>query len=306
MNQPYQNMAAAGATGSLADVIGRMPQQGQMADIYGQGAAKNLGGAQQGMNQLAPLGGGYMNQSGAALGQYGNLQGYNQPIQQRIAQEIQDIQAGKADFDPFLTQQFGDQERLLKEGLRRQLGGDYANSSAGIEALGKFGQMKTTALGSAQFNRLNELLNQQQGGIQNLANQGLAMGQFGANTQGQQFGQGQALGQMYGAQANDLYNQAMGLRAGQLSGQNQMLNQAGQMQNLYSNIPQTMGQFGAAMSNQAGASVNAQQPYQNDRFLNAQLSYAPSSGQFAGQMMGQSGDRWGKIGSSMMGGGMGG
>jgi hypothetical protein len=49
--------------------------------------------------------------------------------------------------------------------------------------------------------------------------------------------------------------------------------------------------------------VNAQQPYQNDRFLNAQLSYAPSSGQFAGQMMGQSGDRWGKIGSSMMGGG---
>src|SRR5215813_5675305 len=57
INQPYQDLQAAGAYGALGSALGRMPQQGQMSDIYGQGSATNLGGAQNAWGQLGPLGG---------------------------------------------------------------------------------------------------------------------------------------------------------------------------------------------------------------------------------------------------------
>jgi hypothetical protein len=342
-NQPYQDVLAAGALGALPGVMSRMGQQSQIGDLYAKGAATNLGGAAQGMQKLAPLGGQYMDASGnllqgaqagmqplgqmgmqatglgaGTLGQYGQLMDPNLSIQGNLANQIQRIQAGaESGFDPLLDQQLGTEERLLHEQLRRQLGPDYANSSAGIEALGKFEQRRQITLGTSRFNQLNALLGQQQGGLQNMTgigtqlggfgqgiqgqqfNQGVAAGQFGQGVQQQQFGQGAQMGQMYGQNTMDLYNQAMGMRAGQLSGANQMLSNLKGMQDLYGNIPATMGQYGQAMSGQAGAAVGAQSPYQRDRMAQLQASYAPSSGQFTGQMMGESGNRWMSAGQQM-------
>src|SRR5262249_62280978 len=108
--QPYQDIIAAGATGALPNVF------------------TNIGGQQQ----LTPQFGG---QAAGTLGQYGQMITPNPQIIAGWQKELQDIQAGKADFDPFLTQQFNDQEMKLRQHLQRQLGPDYANSSAGIEAL---------------------------------------------------------------------------------------------------------------------------------------------------------------------------
>jgi hypothetical protein len=343
--QPYQDILAAGALGQLPGVFNRMNQQGQMGDIYAQGAAgslggaaaamrplsqlgqyatqmggENLGGAQQQMQGLQNLGNQAQGLTGGTLGQYGQLMDPNLAIQQNLANQTQAVQAGAADFDPFLTQQFNQQEQQLREQLRRNLGPDYENSSPGIEALARFNQGKTTALGSAQFNRLQSLVGMQQGGLGNIATQGLGFGgfgagiqgqqfgqgvqgtQLGAGIQGQQFGQGAQLGQMYGQNAQDLYTQALGLHGAQLSGQGQNIQNLGALQNLYAGVPQTMGEFGQAMSGQAGAAVGGQDPYQRDRMAQFQASYAPNKGQFAGQMMGQSGDRWVNVAGSSMGG----
>jgi hypothetical protein len=295
LNQPYQDVAAAGAFGSLMDVLGRQGQQGQMADIYGAGTATQLGGAARGMEQLNPLGGGYMDQSGQNLGQYGALQNPNFGIQAGVANQALGSLAGDPNFDPFLTQQFNTQEQQLREQLRRNLGPDYENSSPGIEALARFNQGKTTALGSAQFNRLGDLVGMQQGGLQNLANQGLNFGQFGASAQQQQFGQGAQLGQMYGQMGGQLYDQAMGMRGNQLGGAGQLLNQQGTTQELYNNVPSTLGEYGERMGGMSRYSIAGQQPYQQDRFTKF-TNFYPSENQFKGMMLGQTGDRWQNVG----------
>jgi len=346
LNQPYQDVAATGALGMLPGVLGRMQQQGGMSDIYGQGAATNLGGAQQGMGQLSGLGGNFMGASGnllggamgqmpgvagvggqatglggQTLGQYGALMNPNLAIQQGTAKRIQDIQSGKLDVDPMLVQQLGTQERQLNEQLRRDLGPDYATSSAGIEALQKFKQLANNTLQSANFNQYAGLNAMQQAGMGNMANQGLGFGgygagiqgqqfgqgvqggQFGANVQGQQFGQGAQMGQLYGANNMDLFNQQQNMRQGQLAGAGAMLNNTAAMQGIYSNIPTTMGQFGGAMANQSQAAVNAQQPYQRDRFGNFQASYSPNQAGFTGQTLQQQGDRLIQSAAQMGGGG---
>ena len=256
LNQPYQDITAAGAMAALPNVF------------------TNLGGQQQ----LTPLYGG---QAAGTLGQYGQMIAPNPQIIAGWQRELQDIQAGKADFDPFLTQQFNDQEMQLHQQLQRQLGPDYANSSAGIEALAKFNQYKTTALGSAQFQRgtqLNELL---QNAYANSANQALGLGgQYGQGTQ-------------------QLYNQTMGLRNEQLGGAASMLANTGATMGLYGTVPGTMGQFGEAMGKQSGYEVQAQAPYQQDRLAQLQASYAPTKGEHIGMMMGQTGQRWERVGSSI-------
>src|SRR5262245_10582056 len=307
MNQPYQDMLAAGATGALGNYYGTLPQQQQLGDIYAQGTAQNLGGAQGGMQNLTPLQGQSSGLAGGTMGQYGALMDPNFNIQATLANQIQRIQSGAdSGFDPLLDQQLNDQERVMNEQMRRQLGPDWQNSSAGIEAQGKFNQLRQTTLGTSRFNQLQGLLNQQQGGLQNMTNQGLGYGNFGAGLQGQQFGQGMSLGNLYGGNQQGMYNQAMGLRQNQLTGANQLLNQTGAIQDLYGRIPQQMGQFGQAMTGQGTAAFDATRPYQQDRFGQFQASQFPSSGQFAGQMMGQSGNRWVNVGGSMMGGGGGG
>lgn len=263
INQPYQDVIAAGALGALPGVFGNIGGQQHYADIYGGTGA-------------------------ATLGQYGQLMGVNPAIQAGWQKELQDIQAGKADFDPFLTQQFNDQERVLRDQLRRNLGPDYETSSAGIEALGKFQQNKTTTLGSAQFQRGQQLEAALQNSYGNLANQAAGFQNI------------------YGQRAQDIYNQSMGLRNYQLGGATNILNQAATTQDLYAGVPKTMGQFGEAMSGLSANEVSAQSPYQRDRFAklqNAQMT--PSEGQMWGMMASQGGDRWAKIGSSIgsMGGG---
>jgi hypothetical protein len=306
LNQPYQDIIAAQATSVLPNIAQNWQGLQDYANFYGGAGAEMFGGFMAGTPAERALTGQFGGQAGGTLGQYGQLLDPNLAIQQGLAQEIQDIQAGRADFDPFLTQQFNDQERVLREHLRRQLGPDYEGSSAGIEALGKFNQNKTTTLGSAQFQRLNELVGMQQQGIGNLANQAGGFANIYGVQRGQQFNQADVIGQRYGQYAQDLYNQAMGLRSAQLGGAGAMLNQAGAMQNLYANVPRTMGQFGQAMGQQAGMAVGAQEPYLKERELQLGASYAPTSGEKMGQYMGQSGSRWASIGSSMMGGGMGG
>ena len=306
LNQPYQDVLAAGNLAQLPSQYGRMESQGQLGDIYGQGAAQNLGGAAAGMQPMTQMGGQAFGLGQGSLGQYGQLMDPNYQIQQGLAGQIQAIQSGKTDVDPAMLQQFDQQQRDLQAQLQRQLGPDWASSSAGIEAMGRFNQGKQTALGSANFNRLQGLVGMQQGGMNQIGNAALGYGQFGQGVQGQQFGQGAQLGTMYGQNSMDLYNQGQGLRGNQLAGAGQMLNNLGQIQQLYGNIPQTMGQFGQAMSGQAGAAVGAQGPYQQDRLAQLGASYAPTSGQYAGMMMGQSGNRYIQSASAMSGGSGGG
>jgi len=258
LNQPYQDILAAGATGALPNVF------------------TNLGGQQQ----LTPLYGG---QAAGTLGQYGQMISPNPQIIAGWQKELQDIQAGKADFDPFLTQQFNDQEMQLRQQLQRQLGPDYANSSAGIEALSKFNQYKTTSLGSAQFQRGTQLNDLLQNAYANSANQALG------------------LRQGYGQGTTDIYNQTLGLRGSQLGGAAQMLGNTAATMGLYGTVPGTMGQFGQAMGQQSGYDVRAQAPYQQDRLAQLSASYAPTKGQYIGEMMGQTGNRWTKVGSGVMG-----
>jgi len=303
INQPYQDLEAAGAYGALGGALGRMPQQSQMSDIYGQGAAGNLGGAQGQWGQLGALGGQATGLGAGSLGQYGQLMGGNLGIQQGLANEIQGIQQGNLEVDPATEQLLGQQQRDFETQMQRQLGPDWRTSSAGIEAQGRMTQGANTLRGSQNYNRLLSLINAQQGGMGNIANAGLGLGGYALGTQGQQFGQGAQLGNMLGQNNMDLFNQMQNLRGGQLSGATSMLNNLGQIQSLYGNIPGTMGQFGGAMSGQSGAAVNAQGPYQQDRITQLGTQYAPTSGQFLGQMMGQSGNRWINVGQGMVGGG---
>ena len=258
LNQPYQDIIAAGATGALPNVF------------------TNIGGQQQ----LTPQFGG---QAAGTLGQYGQMITPNPQIIAGWQKELQDIQAGKADFDPFLTQQFNDQEMQLRQQLQRQLGPDYANSSAGIEALSKFNQYKTTSLGSAQFQRGTQLNDLLQNAYANSANQALGLGG--------QYGQG----------TNQIYNQTLGLRGNQLGGAASMLANTGATMGLYGTVPQTMGQFGEAMGKMSGYDVAAQQPYQQDRLAQLGAQAYPTKGQYIGEMMGQTGQRWQQVGGSIGG-----
>jgi hypothetical protein len=229
--------------------------------------------------------------------------GGNQQIQNTLAQQIQAIQSG-ADkgYDPLLDQSLATQEQQTREQLRRNLGGDYETSSAGIEALARFNQGANTQRGSSRFNMLNALLNQQQQGMGNIANQSGQFGSAGANIQGQQFNQGATSGQMFGQNAGQMYNQGMGFGDQGQQAMNNQINRTGQTQQLYANVPQTMGQFGQALGQQSQYGVQAQRPYQDDR-TTAFRNEAPSNGMMWGQMAAQSGDRWANIGTSMMGSG---
>src|SRR5215813_8150276 len=253
INQPYQDLQAAGAYGALGSSLGRMPQQGQMSDIYGQGAAGNLGAAQGQWGGLGALGGQATGLGAGSLGQYGQLMGGNLGIQQGLANEIQGIQQGNLEVDPATEQLLGQQQRDFEAQMQRQLGPDWRTSSAGIEAQGRVTQGANTVRGSQNYNRLLGLINAQQGGMGAIGNAGLGFGGYGLNTQGQQFGQGAQLGNMLGQNNMDLFNQANLLRTGQLGGATSMLNNLGQIQSLYGNIAGTMGQFGGAMSGQSGA-----------------------------------------------------
>jgi len=303
LNQPYQDLLAAGAMGQLPGVFNRMNQQGQLGQIYGQGAAANLGGAAAGMGQLSPLTGQSAGLAGGTLGQYGQLMAPNLGIQQGLASEIAGIQGGNLDVDPTMVQQWGQQEQLLHEQLRRSLGPDYATSTPGIEALARFQQGKQTALASANYNRLLGLVNAQQGGLGALASQGAGFGNLGAGIQGQQFGQGSQLGTMYGQNAMDLYNQQTGLRNNQLGGAGQLLGLIGAQQNLYANIPNTMAQYANQMGNYGQAAMGATGPYQQDRFGQFQASQFPTKGGYTGTTLTQQGDRLINSASAMGGGG---
>src|SRR5262247_556646 len=68
LNQPYQDVMAAGAMGVVPSMFNRYGQQGQLGDIYGGTAA-------------------------GSLGQYGQLMGPNFQIQQSIANRIRAIQS---------------------------------------------------------------------------------------------------------------------------------------------------------------------------------------------------------------------
>jgi len=302
-NQPYQDVMAAGAYGALPGVIQNIGGQQQMGNMYGGMAQDQFGNWMGGTPAEMALTGQFGGQAGMTLGDYGQLLAPNLQNMQGIAKEIQDIQAGKADFDPFLTQQFNDQERTLRQTLARQLGPDYENSSAGIEALAKFNQNKTTSLGSAQFQRLGQLNDMLQGGIGNLANQAQGFGGQYGTMRGVQFNAADVLGQRYGQTAQDVYNQALGLRTGQLGGAGQMTQNTAALQDLYANVPKTMSQFGNQMTGQGAQTEQATGPYQSDRMAQLQASYAPTPGEKMGQYMAQSGDRWVKVGSSI--GGMG-
>src|SRR5262249_8771530 len=278
----------------------------QMSNVYGQGAAQNLGGAQQVMGPLAGMGGQSVGLGAGTLGQYGQLMAPNLGIQQGLAGEIQGIQGGNLDVDPAMVQQLGQQEQLFREQMRRQLGPDWETSSPGIEASNRFQQMKQTTLGSANYNRLLGLIGAQQSGLGNISGTGIGLGQFGGGVQGQQFGQGQQLGTMYGANNMDLYNQTIGARNAQLQGAGQLQNLLSNQMTLYGQIPSTLAQYGNQLGNYAQAGMQMTGPYQQDRFGQFQASQFPTKGMETGILMGKSGDRWINAANAMGGGGGGG
>jgi hypothetical protein len=72
---------------------------------------------------------------------------------------------GEEPIDATLKSTFDEKERLLHENLRRTLGGDYANSTAGAQALANFDRERTEAY--SQYNR--EVINQYSGMTENRA-----------------------------------------------------------------------------------------------------------------------------------------
>jgi hypothetical protein len=257
MTQPMLDLMTAGAMGTLPYVMQNVQGQQQLGGIYG-------------------------GQGAGTLGAYGNILDPNVQAIQGYQNELQAIQAGKADFDPMLTQQWNQQEQQLRDTLRQQLGPDYATSSAGANALNQFGQQKITSLTSAQFNRglqLQDLLQQAQG---NLANQASGLGQIG------------------GQFMNDVYNMNQGLFQGALSGYGQNIQNLAATQQLMANPALQMGQIGGALTGQGTASIGATGPYATDRQIQAQMSTYPTQGQYMGEMMAQSGNRWANIGSNTM------
>ena len=88
----------------------------------------------------------------------GELTGYSRTA---TGQQMQDIQSaylrrtqaaleGNLPVNAALTRDLGDQERMLKERLFRQLGPGWETSSPGIEALSKFEESKNIALDAAR------------------------------------------------------------------------------------------------------------------------------------------------------------
>lgn len=264
MAGPYADMLMGGGMAALPDLFRQFGQQGGQADLYA--------GA-----------------TGDTLGAYRGLMGGNQGIQEALQRQIQAIQSGAdSGYDPLLDQQLGQEQGLLEEQMRRQLGPDWQNSSAGMEALGRFNQRATTMRQSSRFNQLQGLLNQQQQGMGNLA------------------GQGVNLGALYGRQAGQLYDQGMGFGQQGQNNLNVNINRTGDMMRVYGLVPQTLADFGYNMTNQGQAAVGAQGPYQADRFMQFRGDMgSPTQQQMMGMMMGQSGDRWNEFGQNMTNMGMG-
>src|SRR5262249_33437708 len=135
----------------------------------------------------------------------------------------------------------------------------------------------------AQFQRGTQLNDLLQNAYANSANQALGLGG--------QYGQG----------TNQIYNQTLGLRGSQLGGAGAMLANTASTMGLYGTVPSTMGHFGEAMGKMSGYDVAAQQPYQQDRLAQLGAQAYPTKGQYIGEMMGQTGQRWQQVGGSIGG-----
>jgi hypothetical protein len=218
--------------------------------------------------------------AGQSLGQIGQIMAPNVAINQGLSNELQAVQQGRLlDVDPQMLQGLQQGQNQLAEQLRASLGPDFIASSAGQEAMNRYNQMANTQVQSALFNRQMDLFNAQQQG----------MGGAAAIAQQQ--------GQDYYNQAQGLWNQGAGAAAA-----NQQYAQG--QQNMLGGIAGNMMNAGAGLSGMSGATVGAEQPYQTDRQLQLQASTFPSYKQYMGEMMGQSGSRWGQIGGGMMGAGI--
>lgn len=296
--QPYLDSITGGALSSFPNVMQNVQGQQDMAQMFGQGGAQAMGSWQQGTGQENALTGQMGGQAGGTLGSYGNIMGGNNPLIQGWQRELAGIQAGNPDFDPMLTQQWNQNEQQLRDRLQQQLGPDYATSSAGINALNQFQQEKTTSLTSAQFQRGTQLQQLLQDAQSNYANQAGGFANIYGGERGQAYGYGTGQSTLFGQFANDIYNQNTGMFNTGLTGAGQNIQNIGGQQNLMTNPALSMGQIGGAMTGQGAQTIAATQPYQQDRMANFTASTYPSSTQFMGQMMAQSGNRWADIGAS--------
>jgi hypothetical protein len=305
LTQPMLDMMTGASIQGFPNVMQNITGQQGYANMYGQGGAQQYGNFMQGLPQETGLTTGFGGQAGGTLGAYGQVMDPNVSLIQGYQQELQKIQAGAPDFDPMLTQQWNTSEQQLRDQLRSQLGPDYATSSAGINALNQFNQQKNTSVTSAQFNRSLQLQQALQDAQANLANQSGGFANIYGGQRGQAYNQGLTSGQTFGQFANDIYNTNQGLFQGGLTGTGQNLGNIAGQQNLMTGPALQMGQIGGALTGQGGSTIGATAPYQQDRFGRFQASTYPTSGQFMGQMMAQSGNRWADIGSSIgsMGGG---
>jgi len=302
LTQPYLDVMAGTAYGNMPNVAGNLGGQQDWAGLYGGMGGQQFGRFMQGAPQEQGLTTQMGGQAGGTLGAYGQVMNPNLPLIANLQGQLADIQAGRdTGFDPYMTQQYNQSEQQLHDTLRKQLGPDYATSSAGINALNQFNQEKQTAFGSARFQRQLQIQDALQQAQQNLAGQAGGFANIYGGQRGQQFGQADVLGQRFGQFANDIYNTTMGLGQGALSGQGQYYGNQAALMGLTSQVPTMMGQYGGAMAGQAREAVAAQQPYQQDRMAQFQASTYPTQGQYMGEMMGQSGNRWANIGAGMMG-----
>ena len=300
VTQPYLDVMAGTAYGNMPNIAANLGGQQQYAGMYGGAGAQQLGTFMQGNPQQTGLRTQMGGQAGGTLGAYGQVMNPNISLIANLQQQLADIQSGAdTGFDPYMTQQYNQSEQQLHDTLRKQLGPDFATSSAGINALNQFNQEKQTAFGSARFQRQLQIQDALQQAQQNLAGQAGGFANIYGGQRGQEYGQALQSGQTFGQFANDIYNTTTGLGTGALAGQGQYYTNQGNLMNLTGAVPAMMGQYGGAMTGQAGAAVAAQGPYQQDRLAQFQASTYPTSGQYMGEMMGQSGNRWASIGSSI-------
>lgn len=192
----------------------------------------------------------------------GNVTGFEDvpdPMRER-SQEIQRLEEerslaalrGELPPDPALMRDLAERESLTREGLRRQLGGGYATTTAGSEALGRFEEARGMELDAAR--RRDLTLAEQLG----LARQGATLTQDQnrqALMQGvrpQSFMQAATLGGAFGGGAGGTGLPGGGLNAPGFSG-------AGNFGDVFSGFNQVMGTLGQWRGNQFQAAVSNQQ-----------------------------------------------
>lgn len=256
--------------GELMDAMGQRRQaSGQLSDFYGaRGAAQG-----QLMQSYGQMAGGRAQLQGIRGMAAGARQDY-----MSTSGRVQDLLAGKGEVSAGLEHDLTEQEKSIRERLRRQYGPNYENTTGGFQALQQFKTQSNIARDSSRREQLPAAVQT----MQSLYGAGVGAGTGEAYGQAIGAGTGEMFQQAAGAGSEALYQQASGQGLGQLYGQTvgagtgELAGQAG---------GQNLGQlYGGAMG--AGSGEMAQQAFGGMSSELFQQAMGRGSGEMAQQAMG--------------------